>query len=343
MQGVFGTPLRGMVLCAGLGTRLGGLSAERPKPLLPVCDYPLVRYALSMLKGYDIHDVVINLHHLGEQIEAELGTGADLGMQISYSREPEILGTGGGLRRMAEYLTHSGHEPCVVVNGKIVAEIDLEAVLALHRITGAVATLVLRETPDADRWGAIEVGRDGRVYRMLGEEGVPPHRRERLSKCMFTGVHIIEPSLLARLPRGGSSCVIRQGYLPALRDGEVISGYLINSYFQEHSTPERYLEGNVRVLRGEARLKFPPGELTGVHAAAQVAPDAQVLGPVRIGARAIIGRGAVVGPDVVVGRGATVHPGVRLEHAVVFPGAQVRANLNGGIVTPRSVYPLGER
>ena len=99
MQGVFGTPLRGMVLCAGLGTRLGGLSAERPKPLLPVCDYPLARYALSLLKGYDITDVVINLHHLGEQIEAELGSGADLGMQLSYSREPEILGTGGGLRQ----------------------------------------------------------------------------------------------------------------------------------------------------------------------------------------------------------------------------------------------------
>lgn len=339
MQGVFGASLRGMVLCAGMGTRLGGLSAERPKPLLPVCDYPLARYALSLLKGYDINDVVINLHHLGEQIEAELGNGSDLGLQLSYSREPEILGTGGGLRRMAEYLTHNGHEPCVVMNGKIVAEIDLEAVMALHRITGAVATMVLRETPDADHWGAIEVGRDGRVYRMLGEDGVAPHRRERLSKCMFTGVHIIEPSLLARLPRG-NSCVVRQGYLPALRDGEVISGYLINTYFHEHSTPERYLEGNVRVLRGEAKLKFPPGDLVGVHPTAQIGPEVQIHQPVRIGARAQIGRGAVIGPDVVVGRGSLVQPGVKLENAVVFPGAQVRASVNGGIVTPRSVYPV---
>ena len=131
MQGVFGTPLRGMVLCAGMGTRLGQISMERPKPLLPVCDYPLARYAVALLRGYDIRDVVVNLHHLGDQIEAELGDGADLGVQLSYSREPEILGTGGGLRRMAEYLSHNGHEPCVVINGKIVAEIDLEAAITL--------------------------------------------------------------------------------------------------------------------------------------------------------------------------------------------------------------------
>ena len=340
MQGVFGTPLRGMVLCAGMGTRLGQISMERPKPLLPVCDYPLARYAVALLRGYDIRDVVVNLHHLGDQIEAELGDGADLGVQLSYSREPEILGTGGGLRRMAEYLSHNGHEPCVVINGKVVIDVDLEAVLALHRITGAVATLVLRETPDADRWGAIEVGRDGRIYRMLGEAGVTPSRRERLSKCMFTGVQIIEPSLLARLPRG-NSCVVRQGYLPALRDGEVLSGYLINGYFHEHSTPERYLEGNLRVLHGQAKLKFPPGELQGVHPSAMIGEGAQVAAPVRIGPRAQIGRGAVIGPGVVIGRNAVVHPGVRLENAVVFSGAQVRSSLNGGIVTVRSVYPVG--
>src|SRR5579872_4247876 len=98
MQGVFGTPLRGMILCAGMGSRLKELSAECPKPLLPVCDYPLARWALALLKGYDITQVAVNLHHLGHQIEAELGDGSDTGVKIVYSREQELLGTGGGLR-----------------------------------------------------------------------------------------------------------------------------------------------------------------------------------------------------------------------------------------------------
>ncbi len=339
MQGVFGTPLRGMVLCAGLGTRLGALSDELPKPLLPVCDYPLVRHALCLLRGYQIDQVVVNLHHLGDKIEAELGDGADLGMKLFYSRESEILGTGGGIRRVAEYLTHNGHEPCVVMNGKILIDIDLEAVLALHRVTGAVATMVLRETPDAEKWGAVEISRDGRVQRLLGQESPHAARRERLTKCMFTGVHIIEPSLLARLPRG-PSCVIRQGYLPALRDGDVVSGYLVSGYFHEHSTQERYLEGNINVLRGKAQLKFPPGELTGVSSTAQISPGVEVIEPVRIAEGAVIGRGSVIGPDVVVGRNAVVSEGVRLSRAVVFSGAHAQISVAGGIISRQSMYPV---
>jgi NDP-sugar pyrophosphorylase family protein len=331
-----------MVLCAGLSTRLGGLSQEVPKPLLPVCDFPLVRYALHLLRGYGIRQVAVNLHHLPELIQAELQDGSDLGLQIQYSHEREILGTGGGLRRVASYLTHGGHEPCVVVNGKILIDVDLESVMALHRITGAAATMVLKETPDADKWGAIEVSRDGRIQRMLGQEGPHLYRRERLTKCMFTGVHIIEPALLARLPQG-SSCVIRSAYLPALRDGEVLSGYVLPGYFHEHSTPARYLMGNLNALHGLARIKFPPGELTGVSGTARVARGAEVLPPVKIGDGALIGPGAVVGPEVVLGRGALVEGGVRLQRAVVFPGAHVTASLSGAIVTQRSVYPVEER
>lgn len=339
MKGVFGTPLRGMVLCAGKSTRLGPLGDELPKPLLPVCDYPLVRYALALLRGYNIGQVAINLHHLGERIEAELKDGADLGMQITYSREPEILGTGGGLRRLAHFLTHDGHEPCVVVNGKILIDIDLEAVLALHRVTGAVATMVLLETPDAEKWGAVEVGRDGRVHRMLGQDSPHPFRKDRLSKCMFTGVHIIEPALLARLPRG-ASCIIRQGYLPALRDGDPISGYLVSGYFHEHSTPARYLEGNCNVLQGRARLKFPPGDLVGVSPQAEIAPGAEIREPVRIGPGARIGRGAVVGPEAVIGHGAVVDQGVGLSRAIVLPGVRVRTSASRAVLTPRSIYPV---
>lgn len=339
MQGVFGTPLRAMVLCAGLGTRLGPLSQERPKPLLPVCDYPLVRYALALLKGHKINEVVINVHHLAEQFEAELGDGRELGLRLLYSREDEILGTGGGLRRVASHLTHNGHEPCIVMNGKVVIDVDLESVMALHRITGAVATMVLQETPDADQWGAVEVSRDGRVQRLLGQEAPQIYRRERLTKCMFTGVQIVEPALLARLPHT-KSCVVREGYIPALRDGEVISGYVIPGYFQEHSTKERLLAGNIALLQGKGQLKHPPGELTGVSPGARLQPSVEIIGPVRIAEGAEIGRGAVIGPDVVIGRGAVVAPGARLERAVVFPGAKVLSSLSSGIVTPKSVYPV---
>src|SRR5262245_42821527 len=112
---------RAMILAAGFGTRLGALSDERPKPLLPVAAVPLIRYVVALLRGHGIHEIVINLHHRGDLIEADLGDGAALGVRIAYSREETILGTGGGIKRALPLLAPEGDtaEPFFVVNGKI--------------------------------------------------------------------------------------------------------------------------------------------------------------------------------------------------------------------------------
>ncbi len=340
MQGIFATPLRAMVLAAGMGSRLGGISDELPKPLLPVCNHPLLSYALSLCRGYGIKEVAINLHHLGHLITTTIGTGASLGMDIHYSSEPQLLGTGGGVRKMADFLTHDFREPCVVINGKLVVDVDLEAVLALHRVTGAAATMVLRETPDADDWGAVEVDADGRVHSILGQRSPAQVAKPPLTRCMFTGIQIVEPNLLLRLPKNEASCIVRQGYVPALRSGEVLSGYIIPGYFHEHSTPERYLQGNLNALRGKTKLPFPPGPLVGVSPRAQIAASATLISPVCIGAGAVVGDSAVVGPDVVLGDGAVVDPGVTISQSVVFTGSHVKRNAHSAIVTSQATYPL---
>ena len=228
----------------------------------------------------------------------------------------------------------------MVVNGKLLIEVDLEAVLALHRVTGATATMVLRETPEADAWGAVEVDHDGRIHRLLGQTAPLPPPVAPLSRCMFTGVQIIEPHLLARLPEGQPSCVVRQGYIPALRAGEILSGYIIPGYFFEHSTPERYLQGNLNALRGDAQLTYPPGPLQGISPRAQVSARALCTGPVCIGAGAVINDGAVIGPDVIIGEGARVERGVHLERTVVFAGAHVRQSAYRAVVTSKAVYTI---
>src|SRR5689334_18308624 len=111
-----------MVLAAGLGSRLGELSSERPKPLLPVADVPLIKYVLALLAGHGVREVAINLHHLGEQIVHEVNDPT-----IHWSRESEILGTGGGVKRVADWLTDGGRQPFFILNGKLITDIDLAA------------------------------------------------------------------------------------------------------------------------------------------------------------------------------------------------------------------------
>jgi NDP-sugar pyrophosphorylase family protein len=321
---------RAIILAAGFGTRLGTLSDERPKPLLPVADIPLIRYGLALLRGHGVTEIAVNLHHRGDILRAELGN------EVTWSEEETILGTGGGLVRLADWLTQGGREPFFVVNGKILIDVDLTDVLRRHRERGAVGTMVVRETPEAEQWGAIELDGSDHVTRILGQ-GVPGTRA-----CMFTGVHVISPQLLNRLPRTGESDSVRQGYIPALLHGEPILGVRYDGYFHEHSTPERYLEGNWNALRGRAHLTHPPGPLVGVSPRAHLDPTARIIDPVRIADGARVEAGAQLGPDVVIGKNAVVRANARLQRVVVWPDAVVAvdATHTDTIVTPRGAFAV---
>jgi NDP-sugar pyrophosphorylase family protein len=326
-----------MLLSAGLGTRLRELSEERPKPMLPVCDRPLVRWAAAMCLRAGVRELRVNLHHLGAQISAELGDGSGLGpgVRVTYSPEPEILGTGGGVKAMAAL---GPRATALALNAKIVCDVELEAVLAFHRSRGALATLVLRPDPEAERWGAVGVDAEGGLTRLLElrRPGRDPGR-----DCMFTGIQVLEPELVDAIP-DGPCCIVRTAYRELFRRGAPLAGYVHEGYFQEHSTPERYLAGNLALLAGEARPPAAPGPLSGVDPSATIEAGARIEPPVLIGERARVGAGARVGPAVVLGAGASVAAGVTLAASVVWPGAQVREPAARAIVTPRRVLSVGE-
>jgi NDP-sugar pyrophosphorylase family protein len=311
-----------MLLCAGLGTRLGALGEALPKPLLPMGDVPIIRYGIALLVGHGIRDIVINLHYQPERVRAALGDGAAFGARIQYTHEPVILGTGGGVKHALPLLDPDGaDEPFVVMNGKLVLDADLAGLLAAHRAAGDVlATMLVRRVPDAAAWGALEVDARGRLRDVFGA-----------GAHMFCGVHVTRASVMRRLP-DGEACSIRQGYLPWIRAGAgEVATFEHAGYFAEHSTPERYLQGNLDLLR--ATLRHPPAPLHGIDATAAVDPSAAVVPPVRIGPRARIGAGATVGPDAVVGAEAAVAAGATVSRAVVWPGATARGACRDRIVT----------
>jgi len=312
-----------MVLCAGLSTRLGKLGAERPKPLLPVCGIPILRYGIANLVGHGITDLVINTHHLPELFHRALGDGSDLGASIQYIHEPIILGTGGGLKNALRLLDPEGRdEPFVSVNGKLIFDLDFTKLIETYRQAGdIVAMMVARRVADAKSWGALNIQVDARgphVVDILGE-----------GEHMFCGVQVTRPSVIARLPDGVSDS-IRHGYLPWLRAGERVGAYVHeHGYFAEHSTPERYLDSNCALLGG-THLTHPPGPLRGIDPTARIDPGATIVEPVRICAGASIGP-VRVGPFVVVGEGARVER--PLERTVVWDGATANADSTGAIVT----------
>jgi NDP-sugar pyrophosphorylase family protein len=324
-----------MILAAGYGTRLGEVGRVRPKPMLPVMGRPLVRWGVDWLVHHGIRDVVVNLHHLGEQIETELGDGSRAGARVVYSHEAGlILGTGGGLRQARPHLDRGDGVPIVIANGKIVHDVDLAAVLAHHARSGAEATMVLR--PDREgTWGSpILLDDAGFVRSLAGATRGAATTAATTTPYMFTGIHVLSPALLDRIPAAGEQCVIRTGYVPAMHEGRV-AAYVHEGYWWEHSTPERYLQGVFNLLRGDVSLPWASSPQVGIDPTAIVAPTAEILAPVRLGAGVRVGAGARVGPYVQVDDGASIMPGSVVERAIVWSNAVVDGELRDVVVSGR--------
>ena len=239
--------MKAMILAAGLGSRLRPLTNAIPKPLLPIAGTPLIVWNLLLLKQHGFHDVVINLHHLGPMIEQALGNGSRYGWRIIYSREPVILGTGGGLKQAEQ---HFSGEPVLVLNADTLVDLDLGALCEFHRQHDAVATLVLRKDPEAAKWGLVEIDSDNRIVRIAGRgrtDQVPTQPR------MFAGIHVLRPRLLRDVPKSVASTII-DPYVAAIQRGEALFGYDCEGYWSDIGTPERYAQAEQDASAGRISL-----------------------------------------------------------------------------------------
>jgi len=236
-----------MILAAGFGTRLRPLTNTMPKPLLPIAGTPLIVWNLLLLKRHGFQDVVINLHHLGPMIEQAVGNGSRYGLRIIYSREPVILGTGGGIKQAEPNFSGA---PVLILNADTLVEIDLEALWAFHRQRDAAATLVLRSDPDAAQWGLVEVGEDNRVVRITGRGRSGPTVTQ---PRMFAGIHILHPRLLREVPKGKETSII-DAYVLGIQRNETVLGYDHQGYWSDIGTPERYGQAEQDARSGKIDL-----------------------------------------------------------------------------------------
>ena len=312
--------MKAMVLAAGLGLRMRPLTLLRAKPVLPVLNRPLLHWTLEQLARHGVDDVIVNLHHLPDTVTEALGNGAPRGMRIRFAHERPILGTGGGPRAVRDVL---GDEPFLLVNGDILFDFDLTDLVHRHRSSGARATLALLPNPDPRTYGAVVTDRTGRILSLAG---LP--RRARGTQSLFAGVHVLDPTLLDRLPEGPSDSV-RDLYAPLVAEGERVDGVRVHGAWYDFGRPSLYRDTQLRLLPGRGRDRIL------LHPRGQVSPAARVR-------RSVVGAGARVGADALVERsilwdGAVVEAGARVEGAIVVSGGVIRRDEDARDV---AVFPL---
>lgn len=304
-----------MILAAGYGERLWPLTADRTKPALPVLGKPLVGYTAEYLAGFGIKEVVVNLHHHPDSVRRSLGDGSQFGVTLEYVHEPVILGTGGALDNARALLEG---DTFVVVNGKLITDLDLKAALRAHRERKALATLVLRPNPKFERFSFVEL-QDGLVKRFAGMPSRDSWETDDVP-LMFTGIHIIEPRIFDYVPRGVFSDSVMNIYPQAIARGERILGHVAEGMWYELSTMQRYLDISLALLR-QGGSDIYAGQNSSIDSKANVR-DSILWNNVRIGPGASVRRS-------VLGDGVRIATGESIEDAVI-----VRAEIVAGKTVP---------
>jgi mannose-1-phosphate guanylyltransferase len=298
-------------LVGGEGTRLRPLTFTTPKQMLPVAGRSMIERVVAHLARHGIDEVVLSLGYRPDAFLAAYPDGRCAGVRLVYAVEPEPLDTAGAVAFAAR---HAGiHEPFVVVNGDVLTDMDLSALMLFHRRRGAVATISLTPVDNPSRYGVVTTDEVGRVLDFV--EKPPPGQAP--SNLINAGTYVLEAAALDRIPAGRRVSIERETFPALVADGSLYA-LASNAPWVDAGTPATYLEVNLAIARREQ---------TEIDATAHVDPTAEV-GHAVIGPDAVVEAGAVVDGSVVqagalIGRRAVVRDSIVGRGAVIGEGATV--------------------
>lgn len=300
--------MKAMILAAGFGTRLWPLTVGRTKPAIPFLNRPLIAFSVEYLRQYGIEELIVNLHHEPASVRDQIGDGSQFGVRINYSiEEPEILGTSGALDNVREQLMDGTF---IVMNGKVITDIDLGAALKTHRERGAIATLVLRPNAKYERFSEVVITGDGRIDKFAGFPNPQSAVPNPQSPLMFTGIHILEPEIFNFIPRNAVSDSVRDVYPAAMAAGKIVAAHVAEqSSWYELSTIERYHSISMEFLAREGRDVI-------ADAGSRIDPAASVTRSI-LWKRARVEAGARL-TDCIVGDDVTIPAGANFSRSVIF-------------------------
>jgi NDP-sugar pyrophosphorylase family protein len=307
--------MKAILLAGGKGTRLRPLTIHTPKPIVPIFDRAFLHYQLDLLRKVpEIDEAILSLNYQPRRIEEIFGDSSDAGLSVRYVVEPAPLGTAGAVRYAGESL----RESVVVFNGDVLTEVDLQAVIALHRERKAKATIVLTPVENPTAYGLVETDASSNVRRFLEK----PKASEITCDTINAGIYVLEPDTFDRIPQD-TPWSIERSYFPSLIErGETFVAYVYRGYWIDIGTPEKY----VQVHRDIMDRRFHVAPLHGTPPGPWLAPGARIEDGASIEAPCFIDEGTVVKAGARIGPYSVIGPHCRVEEHASLEGAIVWAN-----------------
>jgi NDP-sugar pyrophosphorylase family protein len=311
--------MKAVLLAGGLGTRLRPLTLNTPKSIVPIFDRPFLHYQIDLLRHVpEVDEIILSLNYQPDRIERIMGDGSAAGVRLRYLVEPEPLGTAGAIKFAEPYLDGS----VIVFNGDVLTDIDLAAVVRLHRARRARSTIVLAAVDNPSAYGLVETDGEGNVRRFLEK----PSAQEISCNTINAGIYVLEPETFDRIP-AATNWSIERKYFPSLVErAETFVAYVHQGYWLDIGTPAQYIRAHRDIMAGRFNavpFHGRPAAALCVAADARVAVDAELRGPCFVAAGSVVEAGARLAPYSVIGPACRIGKDVVIDGAILWAGTQV--------------------
>jgi mannose-1-phosphate guanylyltransferase / phosphomannomutase len=331
--------MKAIIMAGGEGTRLRPLTSNRPKPMIPVMNKPVIEHMVNLLRGKGITDIIFSLFYLPENVQNYFGDGSDWDIRLTYSVEETPLGTAGGVKKAIG----TAGETVVVLSGDGVVDFDLDWILSYHREKKSLFTIVLTRVKEPTEYGIVITREDGTIDRFLEK----PAWSEVFSDTINTGIYVIEPSIINRYIPEKTKFDFSMDLFPLLqRENIPLYGCIAPGYWCDVGSLTAYRDVHQAILDGSVKMEIPGkkiGKDIWVGRNVEIDENAAIRGPVFIGnfakikAKADISEYSVIGNNCVIGEGASVRRSIILHNTIIGP----RCEMRGAIIGKRSVIGEG--
>ena len=322
--------MKAVVMAGGSGSRLRPLTVNRPKPMVPMVNKPVMAHIRDLLKRHDITEVVVTLQYMADVVQDFFGDGREMGMDVHYSVEEIPLGTAGSVKNAQEHLD----DTFLVISGDAVTDFDLRAIIEYHKAKEAMATLVLYRVPNPLEYGVIILDDEGHIRQFLEK----PSWGEVISDTVNTGIYVLEPEVLEAFEKDVPFDFSKDLFPMLLERGDPLYGYVASGYWCDVGNIEEYMRASFDILEGRAHVEALGKEIGGgiwVEDEVEIAPDAQLFGPIFLGYGVKIKGGVVVHGPSVIRKFTVVDNRAYIDHSIIWrnsyigEGAEVRGTIIG--------------
>lgn len=320
--------MKAVIMAGGKGSRLRPLTCNKPKPMVPIVNRPMMEHIIYLLKKYGFKEVWVTLFYLPELIQNYFGDGSEYGIKINYSLEESPLGTAGSVKKIINNL----NDTFLVISGDALTDINLEEAIKFHKEKTAKASIVLNKVSDPLEYGVVITDQQGKVKRFLEKPGWG----EVFSDTVNTGIYVLEPEIF-HLFETGKEFDFSKDLFPMLLDkGELIGGFVADGYWSDIGTLEQYRQAHYDVLMGKVKVSIPGREVkpgVWLGESVEIDPKAQIEGPILLGdycrvkADARVEDFTVVGNYGIINEGTSIKRGIIWNHCYLGPYSEIRGGV----------------